>query len=361
VGGGHIDGRRCGLGRQRARRDGVANRSRTNEVVANIPVAEPSPTCERCWGAVAGRGDVVWATMNSAGPVVAQINPGSNRVVKTIPVEVLPSALGVGEDGELWLTATLQNAVVRVDPRVGRVGERIPVHAPSGVAVDKDAVWVTSRKLGATGQVVRLDARTDRVVATIPVGHEPGALVVGAGGVWVANEADHTISRIEPRTNTVVATIPVVHLPVGVAIGDGAVWVASRGFSVLSVPSVSRIDPDTNTAVETTPIEGTSPLGMVAGEGSLWVASRNPDEVVRIGPVPLPLNAPTAGGPLLLVAIGASTALLVVIGVLLRRSSRRGGDRSAPDGHLLGELLRMRQQASHPADVRSDGSLRRAG
>src|SRR5712692_3084723 len=109
---------------------------RIDQVVATIPVAEPSPTCERCWGAVAARGDVVWATMNSAGPVVARIDPGSYRVVKTIWVEVLPSELGVGEDGGLWLTATLENAVVRVDPWVGRVVEQIPVHAPSGIAVD---------------------------------------------------------------------------------------------------------------------------------------------------------------------------------------------------------------------------------
>ena len=40
----------------------------TNQLVASIRIAEPSPTCDRCWGAVAAVGDVVWAAMDAAGP-----------------------------------------------------------------------------------------------------------------------------------------------------------------------------------------------------------------------------------------------------------------------------------------------------
>src|ERR1700682_5600855 len=50
---------------------------RTNKGVATIPGAAPSPDCDRCWGAVAARGDVVWAAMDTAGPVVARIDPAS--------------------------------------------------------------------------------------------------------------------------------------------------------------------------------------------------------------------------------------------------------------------------------------------
>jgi hypothetical protein len=88
-----------------------------------------------------------------------------------------------------------------------------------------------------------------------------------------------------------------------------------------------------------------NPVGMAAGAGSLWIASRNPDAVVRIGPVLLPPAAPSAGGPpLLLLALGSVTGLLLVVRGLLLRASRRGGDRNAPDGHLLAALLQMTQR-----------------
>jgi hypothetical protein len=145
----------------------------------------------------------------------------------------------------------------------------------------------------------------------------------------------------------VVATIPVVHLPVGVAIGEGEVWVASRGFSVLAQPSISRIDVRTNTVVDTIIIEGTAPIGMGAGVGSLWIASRNPDEVVRIGPVPLPVST-SGGAPLpLLVVLGVGVGLLLSAGLMVRRSACIGAARPAPSGDMLHALLLMRQQSRH--------------
>jgi YVTN family beta-propeller protein len=290
--------------------------------------------------------------MDTDGPVVARIDAASNAVAETVEVGVLPTALAVDEHGALWLTATLEDAVVRVDPRVVGAVARTAVHLPVGILAGQDAVWVTARKPGANGQLVRIDPRTGLVLATIPVGHEPGALAVSNGEVWVANEADHTLSRIDAYTNTVAATIPVVHFPVGVAIGGDAVWVASRGSAVLSQPTLSRIDPSRNMVVETTPLDGTAPIGMAAGAGSLWVASRNPDAVVRIGPVPLPADPPAASSPPLLpVALGVGTLFLLAAGQVLRHSAHRGGDRSVPDVRLL-EALLLRQQDRRQAAAR---------
>jgi YVTN family beta-propeller protein len=290
--------------------------------------------------------------MDAAGPVVARIDPTSNDVTETVEVGVLPAALAVDGDGALWLAATLENAVVRVDPHVGAALARTAVHLPSGIIASQEAVWVTGRKPGANGQLVRIDPRTGVVLATIPVGHEPGALAIADAAVWVANEADHSLSRIDARTNTVAATIPVVHFPVGVAIGTDALWVASRGSALLSEPALSRIDPSRNMVVETTPLEGTAPIGMAAGSDSLWIASRNPDEVVRVGPVRLPAGTAAASSPPpLLVELGVGTIIFLAIGELLRRSAHRGSDRPVPDGHLL-EALLLKRRASRRDDAR---------
>jgi len=331
--------------------------ARTNQVVATIRLTDSSPTCDRCWGVIATRGDLVWAAMDSAGPLVVRIYPSSDQIAESIEVGVLPSAIAVGEDGALWLTGTLENAVVRVDPHVAGAVARTAVHLPSGVVAGPRSVWVTARKPGANGQVVRIDPHTGVVLASIMVGRDPGALAADEEVVWVANEADHTVSRIDTPSNTVVATIPVVQTPIGVAIGDAGVWVASRGAALLSIPAVSRIAPGSSTVVETTTIEGEAPIAMGAGAGSLWVASRNPDEVVRIGPVSLPERNRVVGDlPLFPVAIGVGTIAFLAVREVLRRSAQRASDTPVPDGRLLGPLL-LRRQACRRAGA-SEGDRR---
>jgi YVTN family beta-propeller protein len=51
-------------------------------------------------------------------------------------------------------------------------------------------------------------------------------VAVGAGGVWVANSRDGTVSRIDPESNKVIATIHIGNNPQGIAVGAGAVWVS---------------------------------------------------------------------------------------------------------------------------------------
>ena len=53
-------------------------------------------------------------------------------------------------------------------------------------------------------------------------------MAVGEGAVWVANRDGGTVSRIDLHSGTVVATIEVGHSPGAVAVGYGKVWVAVR-------------------------------------------------------------------------------------------------------------------------------------
>ena len=111
------------------------------------------------------------------------------------------------------------------------------------------------------GSVQRVDPRSNRLVATIPVGPVPRFLVTGAGGVWVLNQGDGTVSRIDPATNRVVATIAAdVAGPGGdIAVGANRVWV--RATRVL----LSAIDPATNRVV--------ARFGPPMGSGAVRVAN----------------------------------------------------------------------------------------
>lgn len=79
------------------------------------------------------------------------------------------------------------------------------------------------------GIVTRIDPRTHRIVARIPVGRGPGALTVGAGSIWVANfrglHPSSSVSRIDTHTDRVTATIGLHRLLAGITAAEGYVWV----------------------------------------------------------------------------------------------------------------------------------------
>lgn len=134
---------------------------------------------------------------------------------------------------------------------------------PNAIAVGEGGVWA----IGGDGGIVRIDPRTDRVVAAIParVGSERACgVAAGAGSVWVA--APDSVLRIDPRSNRIAGRTRVPGATC-VAVAGGAVWVtgAERG-------TVTRIDPRTGRAGP--PIRaGAYPEGLAAGFGSLWVSS----------------------------------------------------------------------------------------
>lgn len=92
---------------------------------------------------------------------------------------------------------------------------------------------------------------------------------VGAGSVWVTNEADDSVTRIDAVSGSA-ETIPVGKGPVGIAFGAGAVWVANGGDG-----TVSRIDPETGD-VKVVSVGG-SPNGVAVGDGAVWVTIQAPD------------------------------------------------------------------------------------
>jgi hypothetical protein len=62
-------------------------------------------------------------------------------------------------------------------------------------------------------------------VATIPVRGDPAGMAIGAGTAWVADTYG-VILKVDPRTNEILARIPVDGLPNGLAFGFGRLWIA---------------------------------------------------------------------------------------------------------------------------------------
>jgi YVTN family beta-propeller protein len=150
----------------------------------------------------------------------------SPATVENSRVQFREIAIGAGS---LWaLGDALDRRLWRLDARSGRVQATIPLgFAPTSVTVAAGKVWITD---GVRDRVVPFDASSERPLAPVPVGRGASGIASGAGAVWVANTLDGTVSRLDPGAGRVAETIEVGGAPRAVAVGAGSVWVTKHAF-----------------------------------------------------------------------------------------------------------------------------------
>jgi hypothetical protein len=197
----------------------------------------------------------VWAPNHHAG-TVARIDPPTRSIISTVRW----GAAGAGgprhlatDGSDIWLAATRNSKVVRIDARTAAVTEEIDL-APSGtcggIALDPSSLWVASG-----------------YDSTLPCG-----------------EGAPTLSRIDIDSGRVVS-IELEDRALDVAPAFGSVWVLTgRGTGFPAVSALVRIDPRTDQVLGELPLTGTpdpeDPLNV--GFGAIWV--RLDDQVLRLEP-----------------------------------------------------------------------------
>jgi serine/threonine-protein kinase len=196
--------------------------------IAHVSTAGVQAVCD-----VALAGSSAWATdcLNSR-IVQFDLQTGAiERAVRLVPqaedestADRLFAGIAIG-DGSIWVAGDL------LDPTVYRIGlhgvvARIRVPAGTdGIAVGAGAVWLTNQ---LTDQLVRVDPRSNRVTATIPVGREPVAVALSGDTVWTANALDRTLSQINVPNDRVVRTLRLDATPVALAADARGLWVAEQ-------------------------------------------------------------------------------------------------------------------------------------
>jgi DNA-binding beta-propeller fold protein YncE len=172
------------------------------------------------------------------------------------------------DDTAIWVHNGDTGNLLRIDPQSNKVVATIPVGIGAGqVAIGDGAIWVATV---TTGEVARVDPQTNKVVATVDAGADGGSLAVSPGAVWVTDFTDSTLLRIDPQTNKVVATIPNQPGPSDVSFGAGTVWVSNR--AALN-NGLLGINPQTNkvqTQVDVSGTDGLDCTAVVALNQSIW-------------------------------------------------------------------------------------------
>ena len=137
-----------------------------------------------------------------------------------------------------------------------------------GTAADRNSLW--AQVDAPVDAMVRIDARTNKVTASVPSGR---IAEFGAGSLWIGAGV-RGLLRVDPKDGRVLATIPFREC-CSLAFGEGALWAMASG-------KVARIDPKTTKILATIPVDCAGSKRMAAGEGSVWVACRDDSAVVRI-------------------------------------------------------------------------------
>jgi YVTN family beta-propeller protein len=189
---------------------------------------------------------------------VARIDPATDSVTRTITLPwAHPGAIAYGA-GQVWVADPAARQLAEINPATGSLARTLPVNLqPSAIAAVGQAVWVG----GNDSPTVERLAPSGRVLARVGVGADPSALAVGAGSLWVASSMNATVSRIDLATSAVTAVIPLRLHPAALVAGPGSVWVADQDSG-----TIYRIDPGTDQVTASASIMGDpTSLAIVGG------------------------------------------------------------------------------------------------
>jgi DNA-binding beta-propeller fold protein YncE len=127
----------------------------------------------------------------------------------------------------VWIVNRAENQVLEVDPVTAQKGDPITVgKQPTAIAIGAGSLWVANFADDTISRVAISNAGP--AVTSIPVGDGPVDVAIGEGAVWVVNELDRTLVRVDPKSDKVVAKVELGNVPQRVAAGGGSVWVTVR-------------------------------------------------------------------------------------------------------------------------------------
>ncbi len=251
----------------------------TRAAVATITVPDPA--------SVLAAGDhAMWLT-SYPGNSLTRIDAGSNTATRTVSLASAGSGpIGVTvADGFVWVAnhdGSPVTSVAKVDPSTMAIVDVIPVGSgtdsgPNWLSFGAGSIWTDVPSLDA---VVRIDPRTDKILATIHLAGACGALAATDADVWVAGGVDDgcapVIERIDAKTGKVRATIDLAAGANPLAVGPDGVWFGTAG-------AVGRVDPAVDKVAGQSSMPGT-PFGEAVGFGFVWLSDADGNSVYVVRP-----------------------------------------------------------------------------
>jgi streptogramin lyase len=184
--------------------------------------------------------------------------------------------------GSIWVTTS--HEIVRIDPRTDTMIARIPLPGatrpvfPGGMAVDGHLLWVTVTPISTSptsslpSALWSIDTRTDQVVgAPIPLQLAGGTgIAAAAGSLWITNNSHGQFGRlyqVSASRRKLVRALRIPNAPASVVASEGKLWVGESDNG-----KIVRVDPITGTIAGNPIKTGGALLTLAADRSRLWVA-----------------------------------------------------------------------------------------
>jgi DNA-binding beta-propeller fold protein YncE len=137
----------------------------------------------------------LWVGSGKDSTEVFRVDPTTLDVVR-VPVHATAPGWFVAGASDVWVV-TSQDSVVRIDPTTNRVVATLPVQGVpvEGATAPDGLLWIPSKQANT---ITRIDPVDNRIVSVLPAG--PGAYVVhrAFGSMWVTSYAGADVRRYRP-------------------------------------------------------------------------------------------------------------------------------------------------------------------
>ena len=255
----------------------------------SIPVFITGTNLEGATAVTVGGAAVDSFTVNSARSITAYISNGTTgKIVVTTPNGTATSdsvfTFGKGYTAYAYAPNWGSNTVSVINATTNQVAATIPVGTnPYGVSVNPDGSKVYVTNYGSN-IVSIINTTTNTVVGNIPVGNGPSGIKVSPDGkmLYVVNNNNNSkgsVSFVNTVTNTVTTTIPVGNNPYGVAISpDGkTIYVSNWNDN-----NVDVINTQTNLITATLAVGKNPSVVNINSDGSLVYVANNTSNNVSV-------------------------------------------------------------------------------
>ena len=213
-------------------------------------------------------GNVVWAACQDGQVRQFDTNLSGQPNPSLNVVNVGASVTSVAYDGALLWAGTTDSSISLINPLTATVVDSFAVESDSigAMAFDGSNMWVIT---GPTVRRIQAGANAGPN-GEVSVENTPADIVFDGSHIWVANEANDTVSQIDPVSVAVVGSPIAVGNGLASLVFDGThVWVANSNDITLT-----RIHAETGQVAGTFGI-GFNPTALAFDGANLWAADFN--------------------------------------------------------------------------------------
>lgn len=231
----------------------------------------PIPVGDSPCGLAVGGGSV-WVE-NYGSDDVTRVDLKTGAVQATIAVGSLPYDVTYA-GGAAWVTNYGDGTVTRIDGATQRRTLIQVADRPIGIVAAGHSVWVAHQN----GDLLAIDPGTGKVTVRTSIGTAANWTAAHGDDLWVGGRTTNVVVRVDARTGRVVARYDIGALPLDGDVVDGVAWFPDRTGSIHQLP----LDPASSGRVLDSGVGW--PFVIAGYGGRIWVPDFGGTDLVRLDP-----------------------------------------------------------------------------